>query len=432
MKKTVFRCLGAAAVAFALQFTPASTQAAFFDRFCGPCDEVACNPCDEIACDPCGALNGCGPQAGKWFLNGHMEAGFFANAHGATNIYGGSGSRTLTSSGNSDWLMNTKHTGAQINQVYISAGRSVDGRRGLDIGGTVDFTWGSDAWIVQAAGMEHSTGHWDASLDGGRWGTGDYYSAFAQAYAEIAYGRWNVKAGKMHLPFGIDSYKSTDNFLYTWSPTSEVVPHVGTAVLTTYTLNNRLSVFGGWGQADQIGETSNDNAVLGGFNFQVNKRHNLRYAFAVGENKYQPVMIMVGDKEKYFVQSLGVTSKIGKRLTNTFDWSYHTRTGKFGGGAENSAYTYALMNELVYCVNKRWAFGTRFGVLGGGDAGNDLFNVAGVDLYTVSLGANWTPNQWLTVKPEVRYDWTDEKAALFNTGTNSYQLSGGMSAVVKF
>jgi len=60
------------------------------------------------------------------------------------------------------------------------------------------------------------------------------------------------------------------------------------------------------------------------------------------------------------------------------------------------------------------------------------------DWYTVSLGANWTPNKWLTVKPEVRYDWTKNSVDSFNYkkgypgDTKRDQLSGGMSAVVQF
>jgi hypothetical protein len=56
----------------------------------------------------------------------------------------------------------------------------------------------------------------------------------------------------------------------------------------------------------------------------------------------------------------------------------------------------------------------------------------------VGVGANWTPNKWLTVKPEVRYDWTaDDPVARFNMSgggapRNTYQTSGGLSAVVKF
>ena len=154
MRKTIFGCLGAAAVAFALQFTTADVQAAFFND-CAPCDEAGF--CDDSMCDPCDAL-GCGHSLGKWFLNGHMEAGFFANGHGQRATYdgdGGFGGRAYNpASGNTAFLQNTRLTGAQINQTYLSFGRSVDGKRGLDIGGTIDFTWGSDAHVAQSAGLE--------------------------------------------------------------------------------------------------------------------------------------------------------------------------------------------------------------------------------------------------------------------------------------
>ena len=58
--------------------------------------------------------------------------------------------------------------------------------------------------------------------------------------------------------------------------------------------------------------------------------------------------------------------------------------------------------------------------------------VNGMELYTIGVGANWTPTKWLIVKPEVRYDWTKDHKTAFNSGANSYQTSGGVSAVVKF
>jgi len=426
MKKTVFGCLGAAAVVFALQFTSANAQAALFSA-CNPCDEVACDPCDPCgdsnACNPCDAV--CGTKAGKWFLNGHMEAGFFANGHGNKSTYTGNywytGRGADYDSGNSNLLQNTRLTGAQINQVYISMGKSVDGRRGLDIGGTVDFTWGSDAYFAQARGMEFGAGH-GLAPDEGRWGTGDYYAAFAQAYVEAEWGRWNVKAGKFYAPFGIDSYKSTDNFFYSWSPTAYMAPHTAGGAYVTYTVNSQLAVLGGWAMPDEFGESSKNNVFLGGFIWTPSKRFSLSYTFATGENTYDPSNTGYHN-EDLFVNSLGATVQINKRLKYVFDWTLLNVNGK---APRTDRYAvYSIMNELIYQYNKKWAFGARFGVL------ND--NDWETDWYTISLGANWTPNKWLTVKPELRYDWMgDGNTALFNNSENTYQFSGGMSAVVKF
>ena len=450
----------AVAVAFALPLTSANLQAQGFFRNCDPCEPVTCDPCD-----PCGDYN-CAPvRAGKWFVNGHMEAGFFANSHGNKSTYGvpdsyAGGSHSSYAglfrgadwhSGNTDFLQNTRLTGAQVNQVYISTGRAVDGRRGLDIGGTVDFTWGSDAYMTQARGMEFATGHWtESGLSQGQWGTGDYFSSFAQAYAEIALDRWNVKVGKFYAPFGSDSYKSTENFFYSWSHNAYIAPTTVGGVLATFNVNNQLSVFGGWANGvDQIGETSDDNAFLGGFNFSPSKRFNLRYAFGVGKDTYGYGLIKDaregGDnvKRDYFVQSLTATSQLTNRLKYVFDWTYNqSRTKADGAVLSNDDipfdlvgtwYAYGINNEIIFQANQRWAFGTRFGMYRP-YAIDGLLQDSKFEMSTVGLGANWTPNKWLLVKPELRYDWVNrgENRTVFNGLTNTYQLSGGLSAVVKF
>jgi len=433
MRKTIFGCLGAAAVAFALQFTPANVEAGLFSpcdpNGCDPCGEVVCTPCDNLwDCDPCGALNGCGPSLGKWFLNGHIDTGFWANAHGKKSTYGDADNPLTYArgadlfSGNTGYLQNTRLTGAQINQLYVSMGRSVDGRRGLDIGGTVDFTWGSDAYIVQAAGLEHSTGRASS------WGSGDYFSAFAQAYAELAYGRWNVKAGKFYAPFGIDSYKSTENFFYSWSPTNLIAPTVAGGAYATFKASDRLTLIGGWVMPEEIGESSKYNTFAGGFIWTPGKKLNLRYTFAAGKNKYEGNAL--DTPYDVFVQSLTTTYQYNKRISYVFDWTLLN----VNSDGESLASSYSLMNEIIFKYNSRWSFGQRFGMISGNylDPAGAILGGEGVDLYTVSLGANWTPNKWLTVKPEIRYDWNEDGLALFGAGEKTYQFSGGLSTVVKF
>jgi len=440
MRKTVFGCLGAAVVTFALQFTPANVEAAGLFGL-APCDAAACDPCNAAVFSPCdpngdGCYDGCGPKAGKWFLNGHLEAGFFANAYGQKSYYG-VGAASLFGrgadfgSGNTDLLMNTRLTGAQINQVYVSMGRAVDGRHGLDIGGTVDFSWGSDTYMVQAGGLEYL----DRNPPGTeRWGTGDYFSAFPQAYVEAAFGKWNVKAGKFYTPFGSSHYKSTDNFFYSWDPSALIVPHTAGGAYATYAVNSKLAVFGGWVMPDEIGKSSKNNAVLGGLVWTPSQRFSFRYSFAAGENTdefgFLPYDI--------FVQTLGFTANMNKRLKYVFDWTLLNINDK-GQATGFHAAAYVLNNEIIYQYNKKWAFGTRFGVFNANDYATNAFPVEAGDWNYVSLGANWTPNKWLTVKPEIRYDWmSDKDAEIFNVYKSAGndgkhdQFSGGLSAVVKF
>jgi len=392
-----------------------------------------CNPCDQVASNPCDGLDRCSPKAGQWFLNGHLEAGFFANAHGQKSTYGeldvefdgvfGPPRAANFCSGNTELLQNTRLTGGQVNQVYLSMGKAVDGRRGLDIGGTIDFTWGVDAYKVQSDGLEinakNPTG----------WGTGDYYAAFAQAYAEVEWGKWNVIAGKFYAPFGSSSYKSTDNFFYTWAPTKTIAPTTGTGAYATYSVNKDFALIGGWAMADSVGryEGYRCDVGLGGISWKAGNRLSLLYTFAVGE------MTEKGsdDFTELFVHTFLANYQISKKLKYTFDWTL-LNANTHDREEETSFYVTAwgLNNELVYQYNKKWAFGARFGVL--------CHDILDADWYNVSLGANWTPNKWLTVKPEVRYDWAHGpyKNAFDpdsnGLGTKSHQFSGGLSAVVKF
>jgi len=421
MKKTIFGIFSIAIAVSTLQFA----QAGLFDQ-CTPCAKIAdCNPCDNA--------DYCAPQSGQWFLNGHIEAGFFANGHGQKSRYTGGaterGRGADDNSGNTCLLENTRLTGGQINQVYLSMGRSVNGKRGWDIGGTVDVTWGSDAYITQARGMEYGAGHGSAA-DEGRWGKGDYYAAFAQAYAELAYKRWNIKAGKFYALFGSADYKSTDRFFYSLDQGCAFMPHVASGAYVTYMVNDQLSVSSGWVVPGEFGESSKYNAVFGGLDWEPTERLNLRYAFAAGRNTYDNDY---GGSYNVFIHSLGATYQIGRKWEYGLEWSLlNLNVDAVGEKKYNAAY--ALNNEIIYQYNKNWALGVRFGILdnNAGDAVNDLDLPTG-EWYMVSLGANWTPNKWLLVKPEVRYDWIKDAAARpFNLERSSYQISGGMSAVVKF
>jgi hypothetical protein len=441
MKRFMFGCLGVTVAAFTLHFAQAEVKAGLFDH-CTPCAEVAdCNPCDQAACDPCEAV--CGSKQSKWFVNGHLESGFWANEYGQKNYYRGSSGSTagtvigtrhdfIQESGNTAFLQNVNNTGYQLNQLYLSTGKSVDGSHGLDLGGTVDFVWGTDARFVQSNGLEKANGH-----DAEGWGTGDYYSAFAQAYFEAEYRKWNVKVGKFYAPFGSQSFKSTDNFFYSFAPTYGIVPATANGAYATYTVNSKLSVYSGWAQPDQWGETKDDNAFFGGAIYQATKKLNLHYAFAYGENHYPAKT----NEYDYFVNSLVVKYQISKKLSYVFDWSYFQT--KVLGTARSSS-IYGFNNELIYTLNSKWAVGLRFGSIRDGGFHSLGFTTGDddQDWYNVSLGANWTPTKWLTVKSELRYDNVDgrynafgQAKAVANGWTDTYvdhQLSGGVSTVIKF
>jgi hypothetical protein len=175
-------------------------------------------------------------------------------------------------------------------------------------------------------------------------------------------------------------------------------------------------------------------AFIGGFTWTPNSRLMTRYTFAAGDIRWKEFTYSEGRVET-FIHTFLVDYKISKRLTNVFEWTLLNANWRGSYYSERNDAGYGINNELIYRANKRWAFGLRTGVLAR-DAGNRDW-----DMYTVGLGANWTPNKWLTVKPEIRHDWTNgvaytpfnvRKGGNFLTDSSAHQFSGGMSAVVKF
>ncbi len=54
------------------------------------------------------------------------------------------------------------------------------------------------------------------------------------------------------------------------------------------------------------------------------------------------------------------------------------------------------------------------------------------DMYSLSLGVNWSPYQNLMLRPEVRWDWFDGAGLPFDDGADDRQFLVGMDAIWRF
>jgi hypothetical protein len=52
--------------------------------------------------------------------------------------------------------------------------------------------------------------------------------------------------------------------------------------------------------------------------------------------------------------------------------------------------------------------------------------------YALTAGINWKPNNWLMIRPEVRYDWSHAQIPAFDSGKRTDQVLLGIDAVVQF
>jgi len=221
-----------------------------------------------------------------WNFGGWLDGGFMANQYGQKDAY--INGILDPESGNTGHLKNVKHSSLQMNQLWVYAEKQRD-RRGLDVGGRVDFMYGVDGRHFQAYGLDRS------SSTGKRWGDGDYYASLPQMYAEVGYRNLSVKVGKFFTVMGLDSSCAPNRFFYSTSFENQTYIDFG-GVLATWDVNKDFSVFGGWVNGEERFFTDGQhNAFLGGFNWKFGSRLRFDYSLLAGKDD--------GERE-YFVNSL--------------------------------------------------------------------------------------------------------------------------------
>ena len=374
-------------------------------------------------------------QQSAWNFGGHVESGLYVNRYGQKNDYQNRGwnwprqnpnGSIDTLSGNTDYLLNVRQSDLQVNQGWVFLEKKLSKRNCWDIGGRVDYVWGTDAMYMQSAGFENNAGH-------GYWGTGDYYSAMAQMYAELGYGKLSVKLGKFLTPMGSDPIYSPDRFFYSLSKNFGVLPVTHTGALATLEVNRKLSVFGGWTQGyNEYFESSENNAVLAGFEYDLNSCTTIGYSFLWGKDTYAT---WTGSDRDYFINALYLKRNLGCNWDYTFEWVLNNQNFEdtLGNGWNNVSY--GINNSLYYKINCNWSAGFRMEWMHTNDS---WFSGDAADVYGLVLGANWTPCSCITLKPEIRYDSVHGDTGPFNLTKSSWQnakgdqLAGGISAVVRF
>ncbi|MDR2641643.1 MAG: porin [Planctomycetaceae bacterium] len=439
--KTYITCLGIATTVVILFFAQVNAYASIFDRFHNPCEPACvegCVPEEEV--DPCDAICVSKPKS-SWGLYTVFQMGVFANEFGQTDNYNLTAPGLIKQgqhnifSGNTLSLINTRHSSIQVNQLIIGGGRNIDSRHGWDFGGHFDFAFGTDAILLQSAGLEFAAGHnsyrTGTYAGSGSWGTGDYYSALGQIYFEAGYKNFNLKIGKFLSPLGSNSPVSPYRFFYTLPSAAGLYPATQSGVLATWTVNKQLTIFGGWTNGIDTTDallrgatfdSSDNGGFIGGFNYQLNKRINLKYAAILGSDE------RVGLDNDYFIQSLIVGINISKHWDYKFEWTLNNLdigNEHFGAYGINQELTYKYSDKLTLGGRAEYTY-----YIGGNGAGRIATGLLrGDEGHTnLSFGASWTLTKYLTLKPEIRYDKFDSK--IFNNGQSDHQFSGGLSFIV--
>ncbi len=397
----------------------------------------AAAPC---ACEACEAAEEEEAECEPWRLFCQKECGW--------NIYGHVAGGIMASTNNSSDGFNGPVTFAdqdrgQLNQLYVTLENTIDtGGCGWDIGGRVDLLYGSDFIFTPAIGLETSDDYFPSL----QWGnaTDEYGLAMPQAYAEVGYNDLSIKLGHFYTNIGYEVVPATGNFFYTHAYTMQYgEPFTHTGAIATYKYSDTTTLVGGvvngWDALDRPVDTA---AALVGLTWTNGEDLTIAYAGIVSPDEPNLGGVTFTNRN---MQSIVVTYNVSESLTYVFqsDAGYQLEGSPFTG---NSAEWYGVNQYLFYTINDCWKAGMRFEWFRDDDGarvtglrqGNAVFGSGWAgDFYNLTVGMNYTPTANLTIRPELRYDFTDVEQSLngdlpFNDGTDSDQLLLGFDAIYIF
>lgn len=306
----------------------------------------------------------------------------------------------------------------QLQQGWLWAEKTIDARCGFDIGGRIDYVYGTDGPNTQAFGTDPVG--WDNPWDNG----GAYGHAIPQLYIEAGYGDLSVKVGHFFTTIGYEVVPATGNFFYSHAYTmnfSEPFTHTG--VLATYAVSEDVTFHGGYVLGWDSGFDDNGDAWLGGLAVDLTDRLNVAYASVAG--RFNETWAGPPVAERGYMQSVVANYAIDDRCNYILQTDYVATEDASGEEVRN---TYGINQYLIRSINDCFAVGTRFEWWAASFAGSDR-----EDIYEWTIGMNYRPHANLVVRPEIRFDWVDDATFLLdNPSGGNNQTTFGVDAILTF
>ena len=411
------------------------------------CDGLFLGDFCEPICQP-SCVGILGP--GCLFVEGWVDQGFNVNSNknSSTNLP----------------MATDDYEGYQLNQLYLSFGRRIIKADQWALGGQIDIMYGTDYYYMTSTGLE-TTPQNIPHVNGQKTDNTQYraiYTKYGMAlpqfffeiYAPILNGV-DVKIGHFDSVMGFESNQATQNFFYSRSYQSVYgMPTTMTGVITDWKIGDCWSIIAGGVNEWNAFCTSGDED----FSFVIGATYeNLCGNFAVSaivmNGKQKGATFMpVGypdDANNTTLVNLILKYKFSERFAYVGEFTYGNNDAIVNEGDTDQfrgRNWYGFSNYLFYCINEHLTFGTRFEwfqdkentVVGGGN--RVTLDKTPANYFTLSLGVNWDPFTWLTIRPELRWDYSDLEIKdapngngyAFDNGDSKTLFTFGCDAIVRF
>ncbi len=303
-----------------------------------------------------------------------------------------------------------------MHELYGYIERAVDTEANKwDFGFRADVVYGIDALYTTQANFDN-----DLVTDSS---SRLYKLAFPQAYATVFAPIGNgltTKIGHFYTIIGNEVVTAPDNFFFSHAYTMQYgEPFTHTGILSSYPVNKNISLTGGvvsgWDSFFQ--EPPN---FLGGATFTTDdEKTALAFSMITGD-------VAKDDEHNRTMYSIVLSHDI----TDTLHYKLQHDLGiEEKSSAADAAKWYGINQYLTYDINDQLGAGMRLEWF----RDEDGIRVNGnPDHYlAATVGLNYSPMSWLTLRPEVRYDHSTQNNA-YNDGLSNDQVLISADAIVRF
>ncbi len=338
----------------------------------------------------------------------------------------------------------------ELNQIAIRIEKVVDSKK-FDVGGLIEANFGTDDnFTTPAASRDggHSSG-WEFQTPGDNPGEVPHID-FTQAYVSVNVPIGNglkINAGRFYAVLGYEAFDPRGNPFYSHSMIYNVEPLLNTGVMAYYTLNDQWSFAGGITRGFNQNIEDNNSALDGIVQaaYTPNKQWSFILNAEVGPQNS-------GDSSHYDtmldpIVSYQMTDKLKLAAEGIYQYDGGLNGSAAAGVTHAYGDNYGIASYVSYALNDYMTLNGRAEWLhsytAAGVVNNPTGGVPSLNIFEITAGVTITPLPKdpiclnLSIRPEIRYDFSDASDPLFAVGSGpsaAYrdQWTVGADVIFKF